>query len=63
MTRTLYEIWPAKGSAPLISFEVEDDAIAYAKARSFAVPGLAVVKATTSTERRELWRHTEKAAA
>ncbi len=63
MTRTLFEIWPAKGSAPLISFESEADAIAYAAERSVVVPGLAVVKATTSTQRVELWRHTEKVAA
>ena len=62
MTRILYEIWPPKGSAPLISFEVEDDAIAYAKARSFAVPVLRVCKATTETARLELWRHAEKGA-
>lgn len=63
MTRTLFEIWPAKGSAPLISFESEDHAIAYAAERSVVVPGLAVVKATTKTTRVELWRHTERAAA
>lgn len=63
MTRTLYEIWPAKGSAPLIAFESKADAIAYAAERSIVVPGLAVVKATTETTRVELWRHTEKVAA
>lgn len=63
LTRTLFEIWPRKGSAPLISFESEADAIAYATARSYAVPGLAVVKATIETQRVELWRHTEKVAA
>ena len=63
MNRTLFEIWPAKGSAPLISFESEADAIAYAAERSIVVPGLRVCKATTETQRVELWRHTEKVAA
>jgi hypothetical protein len=63
VSRVLFEIWPAKGSAPLIAFESEADAIAYAAERSIVVPGLAVVKATTETQRVELWRHTEKVAA
>ena len=63
MIRTAYEIWPAKGSAPLISFEVEADAIAFAENRSHVVPGLVVMKTQTETKRREVWRHMEKAAA
>lgn len=61
--RTSYEIWSAKGSAPLISFENEADAIAYAEARSHVVPGLAVVQAITETTRLTLWRHIERKAA
>jgi hypothetical protein len=62
MTRTAYEIWPAKGSAPLISFDVEADAIAYAENRCHVVPGLVVVQTVTETTRREIWRQ-EKATA
>jgi hypothetical protein len=63
MIRTAYEIWPAKGSAPLISFEIEADAIAFAENRSHVVPGLVVIQTQTETKRREVWRHMEKAAA
>jgi hypothetical protein len=63
MICTVYEIWPAKGSAPLISFEVEADAIAFAENRSHVVPGLVVMKTVTETNRREVWRHIQKAAA
>jgi hypothetical protein len=63
MIRTAFEIWPAKGSAPLISFEVESDAIAFAENRSHVVPGLVVMKTVTETNRREVWRHIQKAAA
>lgn len=63
MIRTAFEIWPAKGSAPLISFEVEADAIAFAENRSHVVPGLVVMKTVTETNRREVWRHIQKAAA
>ena len=63
MIRTAFEIWPAKGSAPLISFEVEADAIAFAENRSHVVPGLVVIQTQTETKRREVWRHMEKAAA
>ena len=63
MIRTAFEIWPAKGSAPLISFEVEADAIAFADNRSHVVPGLVVIQTQTETKRREVWRHMEKAAA
>jgi hypothetical protein len=63
MIRTAFEIWPAKGSAPLISFEIEADAIAFAENRSHVVPGLVVMKTQTETKRREVWRHMEKAAA
>mgnify|MGYP003668437845 CR=1 FL=1 len=63
MIRTAFEIWPAKGSAPLIRFENEADAIAFAENRSHVVPGLVVMKTRTETNRREVWRHMEKAAA
>ena len=63
MIRTAFEIWPAKGSAPLISFEIEADAIAFAENRSHVVPGLVVIQTQTETKRREVWRHMEKAAA
>jgi|TARA_R110002126_G_scaffold233405_1_gene377602 hypothetical protein len=63
MIRTAYEIWPAKGSAPLISFEIEADAIAFAENRSHVVPGLIVIQTVTETKRRQVWRHMEKAAA
>lgn len=63
MIRTAFEIWPAKGSAPLISFEVEADAIAFAENRSNVVPGLVVMQARTETNRREIWRHIQRAAA
>jgi hypothetical protein len=63
MIRTAFEIWPAKGSAPLISFEIEADAIAFAENRSHVVPGLIVMRTRTETNRREVWRHKEKAAA
>jgi len=63
MIRTAFEIWPAKGSAPLISFEVEADAIAFAENRSHVVSGLVVMKTVTETNRREVWRHIQKAAA
>jgi len=63
MIRTAFEIWPAKGSAPLISFENEADAIAFAENRSHVVPGLIVMRTRTETNRREVWRHKEKAAA
>ena len=63
MIRTAFEIWPAKGSAPLISFEVEADAIAFAENRSHVVPGLVVIQTQTETKRRQVWRHMEKAAA
>jgi hypothetical protein len=63
MVCTAFEIWPAKGSAPLISFENEADAIAFAENRSHVVPGLVVMKTQTETKRREVWRHMEKAAA
>ena len=63
MIRTAYEIWPAKGSAPLISFEIEADAIAFAENRSHVVPGLVVIQTQTETKRREVWRHIQKAAA
>jgi len=63
MIRTAYEIWPAKGSVALISFETEADAIAFAENRSHVVPGLIVMRTQTETNRREVWRHIEKAAA
>ena len=63
MIRTAFEIWPAKGSAPLISFEIEADAIAFAENRSHVVPGLVVIQTQTETKRREVWRHIQKAAA
>jgi hypothetical protein len=63
MIRTAYEIWPAKGSAPIRSFEIEADAIAFAENRSHVVPGLVVMKTVTETNRREVWRHIQKAAA
>ena len=60
MTRTLYEIWPRKGSAPLISFESEADAIAYAAERSIVVPGLRVFEVKTTVAWREINPHTSR---
>lgn len=54
MTRTTYEVWPAKGDKPLLTFESRRDAVQYVTDRITIVPGLLIFEAVTTIIRREI---------